>query len=206
MKLLSCLILLVSLNLFSQQFDTIIKTPVYTSYYSKSLKAPLVVTYDLFNGGGDCNRATFQFKNTTKTVMATDQDYKGSSYDRGHLCPAEDMAKSCDSLEKTFRYENCLPQTPSLNRGVMAKWENTVRKFSTKDSLRIIVGGADYRVYIGNHVFVPNYCWKIVLDKKTSKPLTILWFTNDKVAVVEELKTLKQLEKKLGYSLDNYLK
>jgi endonuclease G len=206
MKNLLLLFLLVSFGTHSQEYDTVIKTKVYTSYYSTKLKSPLLLSYDLYQGGGDCSRATFQFKNTTKIVMANEQDYKGSGYDKGHLCPAEDMAKSCDSLEHTFRFENCLPQTPSLNRGVMSKWENTIRKSSLKDSLHILVGGSDYRIFIGSKVFVPNYCWKLVLNKKTGKPLYILWFTNCSVATVEELKTIKQLEKKLGYSLDNYLK
>ena len=35
---------------------------IYTSYFSYSLKAPLYVSYDLYNGGGDYSRKNLRFK------------------------------------------------------------------------------------------------------------------------------------------------
>ena len=43
--------------------------------------------------------------------------YSGTAYDRGHMCPADDMAADTDSMAETFLTSNCAPQDSSLNRG-----------------------------------------------------------------------------------------
>jgi len=40
---------------------------------------------------------------------ASDDNYRGSGYDRGHLVPAGDLAFSRDTLEITFYYSNIPP-------------------------------------------------------------------------------------------------
>ena len=175
---------------------------IYKSYFNYALKEPLYVTYALSKGGGDCNRNenSFNFKPCAITT-ATEGDYKASGYDRGHLANAEDFAGNCDNEEKTFFYFNCVPQTVKLNRGIWKSWETKVRELSQTKDLFIIAGNIFSAKSLGkNHIGVPDYCYKIVIDKKTKVVLYCLLFPNDNSRTYSDI-TLKQLKKKLGYHL-----
>lgn len=185
----------------AQQVDKVIKTSIYKSYYSYTVKNPLYVTYTLSKGGGDCNRAKFSFKKCGEDT-ATDQDYSGSGYDKGHLANAEDFAYDCTLDELTFCYYNAMPQTVKLNRGIWKKWETTIRNLSQKQSVFVIAGGiyGNKLLKEGRSVIVPDYCYKIVVDPPTHKILYCLLFPNDDSGEVQEL-TLTQLKAKLPYPL-----
>lgn len=200
--ILTIIMCLSFLSGFSQtKHDTIIDAKVYKSYFCKAIKQPLFVTYTLYKGGGDCDRSRFRFKNDTKIPMATQKDYAASGYDQGHLVNAEDFAYDCVADEKTFRFYNCLPQTPNLNRGIWKKWETEIRKESQLEPLYIICGGQfDKKKTIGNGVWVPTHCWKVVQSVKTKKIKHVLYFENDNDAAYKELK-LAELEAILGYKI-----
>jgi endonuclease G len=201
-KLILALLLILSFSANAQiKVDTIIDTKVYKSYFCKAIKEPLYVSYILYKGGGDCDRSGFRFKNDTKLKTATQKDYAASGYDQGHLAGAEDFAYDCPSDEKTFRFYNCLPQTPNLNRGVWKKWETEIRKESQIDSLYIVCGGQfDVKQTIGNGVWVPTHCWKVVQSVKTKKIKHVLYFDNTNKATYKEI-TIAELEKILGYKI-----
>src|SRR5262245_38069533 len=117
----------------------IVDKGIYKANFSNKYCEPLYVSYFLHKGGGDCNRSSFRFKNDIDSLQtATDNDYAGSSYDKGHLANAEDFAFDCEKDELTFRYYNCLPQTANLNRGVWKKNETLIRKWSQHEKLYII--------------------------------------------------------------------
>lgn len=190
MRFLLVLFCFLSFSLFSQKVDTIINTGFYKSYFSNFYKEPLYVSTIIYKAGGSCDRSKFYFKNDAIGIKSpTLKDYVNSGYDQGHLANAADWASDCKNLEKTFRFYNALPQTPNLNRGVWKKWELQIRKLSQTDSLLVVSGGvfspSDKK--IGNGVFVPSYCWKIVVKVKESKILYVLLFENDKDAKVEEI-------------------
>jgi endonuclease G len=155
------------------------------------------VSYILYKGGGDCDRSRFHFKNdNTRAQTATDHDYEGSGYDKGHLANAEDFAFDCSNDELTFRYYNCLPQTANLNRGLWKRNETDVREWSQNEKLYIICGGYFGNTKIGNGVLVPSYCWKVVQSVATKKVLFCGWFSNTSKATLDTL-TVADLEKKL---------
>lgn len=186
--------------------DTIINAGSYKSYFSYKFKEPLYVSYVLYKGGGDCSRDGFRFKNDTKIIMAKQSDYDHSGYDEGHLANAEDFASDCPKDEKTFRFYNCLPQTPNLNRGIWKKWETGIRVESQSDSLLVICGGIfTTGKIIGDKVAVPDYCFKIVQSLKTKKVIWILFFTNKEKDSTMEFKTLEELEKFSQYQLKDLL-
>src|SRR5574343_117401 len=198
-KLIILFILIIS-NIFAQKVDTIINVGIYKSYFNISMKQCFYVTYTLSKGGGDCDRDKFRFKNDTKLKTATNKDYKGSGYDMGHMANAEDFAFDCILDEKTFRFYNCLPQTPNLNRGSWHKWENTIRDESQKDSLYILCGGrfTNKSKKIGS-IFVPNNCWKVVQHINTKEIIHILYFSNiENNNTVLEFTEIRQLEALLG--------
>lgn len=201
-------ILLLTLSLIftqivlSQTVDTIIDKGIYKSYFCKKYKEPLYVSYQLYKGGGDCDRSSFNFKNDTKIKTSTRSDYKASGYDMGHLANSEDFANDCIKDELTFRFYNCLPQTPNLNRGIWKQWETEIRDLSQRDSLYVICGGifSSKSKVIGKGVYVPDYCWKIVISMTTKKVLYVLLFTNNNNAI-ETKTTIDKLEKMGNYKI-----
>lgn len=108
-----------------------------------------------------------------KTRSATDNDYKKSGYDRGHLAPAGDMSWSEEAMSCSFYYSNMSPQTPSFNRGIWKKLEEQVRDWvSIYDTLYVVTGPVleENLPSIGsNQVSVPNYYYKVILDVKNGR-------------------------------------
>ena len=197
---------LFSVNLFSQspEVDTIIKTKIYKSYFDFETKQPLQLNYILHKGGGECNRSKFRFINDTKLPTSTVKDYAKSGFDMGHLANAEDFAYDCELDELTFRMYNCLPQYPNLNRGIWKKWETIIREESHRDSLLIICGATFTDKKIGNNVYVPEYCYKVVKSIITDDIKWVLWFKNVKedAEKYSEIITLEELERRLGFKID----
>ena len=185
------------------KIDTIIKTPIYCSYFNCGLKEPLYVKYEFFDGGGTCSRKTLRFKNDVKNLNAAKQkDYAHSGYDEGHLADAEDFASDCINEEITFRFYNCLPQTPNLNRGIWKKWETITRTQSKHDSLVVYCGGSKFDRKIGkDSIGVPRFCWKVIFIKHTNTLYKCLWFTNEQDNNSVEEITIDELKKRLEYDV-----
>ena len=183
------------------QVDTVIHEPNYTSYFSYQLHEPLYVVYKLYHGGGNCSRAGDRFKTDGLPNSATPADYKGNGFDEGHLANSKDFAYDCALQEATFRFFNCVPQSPSLNRGIWKQYETTVRKESQDDSLLIICGSIFGDKKIGpDSIAVPDYCWKIVYSLTDNHLVHCLIFPNDNSNSVESI-DVEELEKKLGYEI-----
>ena len=105
-----------------------------------------------------------------KSGTATDSDYAGSGYDRGHLAPAADMGWSSSTMAESFYYSNMSPQLPAFNRGIWKKLEELVRTWAIENEALYIVTGpvlTDGLRSIGQgKVSIPNYFYKVVLDYK----------------------------------------
>jgi endonuclease G len=186
-------LLLITILLYSYvsncQVDTIIRTDIYTSYYSFRLKNPVMVVYNLHRGGGDCSRADFHFRKDSilGKRMATPQDYAKSGYDEGHLANAEDFAFNCVYDKETFHFWNCSPQTPQLNRGIWKVLEDRVRKISETDSILILCGSIFDTQTIGSGVYVPTQCWKVVYSYTEKKVILSNIFTNTTSPVMSDI-------------------
>jgi endonuclease G len=102
------------------------------------------------------------------TITASDSDYKGTGYDRGHLAPASDMGWSSTAMEQSFYYSNMSPQNPSFNRGIWKKLEELVRTWAVENNNIYIVTGPVLKgelTSIGiDKVSVPKYYYKVILD------------------------------------------
>ena len=103
------------------------------------------------------------------TGSAQLEDYKGSGYDRGHLCPAADMAHSELAMSETFFMSNMSPQSPSFNRGIWRSLESDVRDWAVaSDTLHIVTGpilqNKQYPTIGPNNVTIPDYYYKALLD------------------------------------------
>ena len=95
----------------------------------------------------------------------TTAEYKGSGYDRGHVCPSGDRTNSQKDNSATFLMSNMLPQTADLNQHVWADLENYLRdQIEAGNEVYQIAGPTKEASRIGNgKVAVPQACWKIAV-------------------------------------------
>lgn len=103
------------------------------------------------------------------TGSATPNDYRGSGYDRGHLCPAADMGFNAQAMDETFFMSNMSPQDRHLNHGVWRELEENTRDWAKKFKKLYIVTGPilkNTRGSIGkqNKVSIPTAYYKVLVD------------------------------------------
>ena len=135
-----------------------------------------------------------------RTGTANNADYSRSGYDRGHLAPAADMSWSSAVMYESFYYSNMSPQVPAFNRGIWKRLEELVRTWAIGNDTVYVVTGPVLTTglpAIGvNHVSVPEYYYKVILDYSapgmkaigfimpnagSEKPLQAYCFTIDSV-------------------------
>lgn len=115
----------------------------------------------------------------------TTQDYKGSGWDRGHLCPAGDNKWSRQAMIESFYMTNICPQHHNLNRGDWNELEQKCRKWVKKDSCLYIVAGPIFYnrkpKTIGEHrVAVPDAFFKVILSlHKKPKAIGFIYKNNE---------------------------
>ena len=131
---------------------------------------------------GDVERSSFSFvedPNLPKPLRSSNGDYKGSSFDRGHLCPAGDAHSSPDAMKETFYLSNISPQVPELNRGLWRKLEAHVRQLTANHPVLHVYTGplylsykdsdgkryVKYQVIGNNEVAVPTHYFKAVFTQ-----------------------------------------
>ena len=196
-------ILFISFFGYAQHVDTVISTPIYKSYFDKSYKEPLYVSYTIFNAGGKESRAGMTFK-SVKDLTATAADYSHSGYDEGHLADACDFSNDKVNEESTFRFFNCVPQTPNLNRGIWKHYETLIRNESQTDTLLVICGG--YNFTLIDKLYVPSVCFKVVQNMRTKEITHCTVFTNKMQGNNVQDISLVDLLKRSGYAINLLLR
>lgn len=100
------------------------------------------------------------------TKSADWRNYKGSGYDRGHLCPAGDRRFLEQAYNETFYTSNISPQDREFNAGIWNRLEQKTRYWCKKyGDLTVITGGVLERGLdeIGSEdVDVPDQFYKII--------------------------------------------
>jgi DNA/RNA endonuclease G (NUC1) len=100
------------------------------------------------------------------TFTAIDQNgYRGSGYDRGHMCPSADRNADLNDNRVTFYMTNMVPQTADNNQGVWASFETYCRSLAASGNELLIISGPSGfgGSTIASGVAIPGYTWKIVL-------------------------------------------
>lgn len=109
-----------------------------------------------------------------KTKSADWRNYKGSGYDRGHLCPAGDRRFSEQAYNETFYTSNISPQDRDFNAGVWNRLELQVRDWARRyDELFVVTGGVlepGLKEIGEEDVDVPRYYYKIIARGESSDP------------------------------------
>jgi endonuclease G len=117
----------------------------FTLSYSEDHEQAEWVAYELTRARLNENWAerpnTFRPDPEVRTESATPRDYNASGYDRGHLCPAADMAFDAAAIDETFFMSNISPQVPAFNVGVWRELEELTRDWARKFERLYVVTG-----------------------------------------------------------------
>lgn len=146
----------------------IVRHTYYTLSFNSRHKQANWVYYTLeLEGKERVAERTDRFREDKKVPSgsAKPSDYIKSGYDRGHLCPAADMAHSAEAMEETFLMSNISPQLPVFNRGIWKSLEKLVRDWGEKERIYIVTGPVfkDNKGKIGRTgVTVPGFFYKVV--------------------------------------------
>lgn len=106
-------------------------------------------------------------------------DYKGSGYDRGHMCPAADNKYSEQAMKESFLMTNMCPQNHTLNAESWERLEKACRRWAGRWGDVYVVCGPVFqgheRKTIGkeHEVRVPDGFFKAVLCMQPGKEKSI---------------------------------
>lgn len=159
------------INLEPVSSGQVVHHSYYTFAYSEENEQARWVFYQLTSNdltGTQSRTDDFRADPAVTTGSATLDDYKGSGYDRGHLCPAGDMNRNMTAMSESFFLSNMSPQTAGFNRGIWSTAEEQVRKWTMKYQKLYIVTGPIFKSNLGSigvdRVTVPGYFYKIIFD------------------------------------------
>ncbi len=147
--------------------DFLVERPQFALSYNKDLGGPNWVSWHIDASTlGDTQRGDFR----PDSLLPPDwqirpSDYRGSGYDRGHVCPSGDRTATEEDNDATFVMSNMLPQTAALNQHVWKTLEDYSRELvSQNNELYIVAGGDGSKERIGRgKINVPKQYWKIAV-------------------------------------------
>ena len=106
----------------------------------------------------------------------TTQDYEGSGFDRGHMCPHADRQNDAEAAKSTFVMTNIVPQSEANNERGWEQFESYCRSLVKSQDKELYVvagpqgkGGASRNGYLevirakDGDVVVPAKTWKVVM-------------------------------------------
>lgn len=144
----------------------------YTVSYNQKLKLPNWVFWHLTKerADGDVKRPGNAWQEDMDVLepRANSDDYRGSGWSRGHMCPAGDNKWDTEAMRETFLYTNICPQDARLNSGDWNEIEIQCRRWAQKyGDIYIVCGPVLYnkvnRTIGVNQVVVPDAFFKVVL-------------------------------------------
>lgn len=152
-------------------YETILNRKGYVVSYNQNLKIPNWVAWRLTSEHVDGNVKRFNGyleDEDVPTPRATPEDYKGSVWSHGHMCPAGDNKWDRKAMWETFLLTNMCPQDRSLNSGLWNRIEMDCRKWAKKyGSVYIVCGpvllNKKHETIGANRVVVPEAFFKVIL-------------------------------------------
>ncbi|MDR1646104.1 MAG: DNA/RNA non-specific endonuclease [Tannerellaceae bacterium] len=125
---------------------------------------------------------------------ATNEDYRQSGYDKGHLAPAGDMKWSLQAMQESFYFTNICPQNKSLNTGIWNALEMQCRKWATHYGSVLIITGPvieNNLKRLGKHrVGIPNAFYKIICIPSEKKPKGIGFLFENKNYIQTSIRSM----------------
>lgn len=155
-------------------FDNyLIQRTAYTMSYNRTKNSPNWVAWRLDTSWiGGSGRGDFAPDTSLPQgwYQVQPNDYSGSNYDRGHMCPSGDRTISSEINNQTFLMSNIVPQLAANNQGPWADLENYCRTLASQGNELYIISGPNGNIgTIGanqdpaKRIVVPESTWKVVL-------------------------------------------
>ena len=122
-------------------------------------------TSDSIIGNVGC---TYYEDTDVPSPRATNEDYRGSGWSRGHMCPAGDNKWDPKAMRESNLLTNICPQHESMNSGLWNVIERDSRKWAKKyGSVYIVCGpvllNKEHETIGNNKVVVPEAFFKVIL-------------------------------------------
>ena len=151
--------------------EQILVRKAYTVSYNKETKCPNWVAWELTSShaDGDLPRDSKYYEDEDVPLpRATNEDYRGSGWTRGHMCPAGDNKWDADAMRESNLLTNMCPQHASLNSGLWNVIERDCRKWAKAyGDLYIVCGpvllNREHETIGMNKVVVPEAFFKVIL-------------------------------------------
>lgn len=189
--------------------EQILVRKAYTVSYNKNTKCPNWVAWHLTSNhaDGDCPRySKYDEDMEVPAPRTTNEDYRGSGWTRGHMCPAGDCKWDAKAMSESFLLTNMCPQDKSLNSGLWNRIEMDCRKWAKKyGSVYIVCGPVLYNKEhetIGvNKVVVPEAFYKVILCLQ-GKPKAIGFVVKNNAGTKKKdqyVNTVDEVERITGY-------
>jgi endonuclease G len=106
-------------------------------------------------------------------ATASDEDYRNSGFDRGHMAPAADMKWSHKAMRESFYFSNICPQNQKMNSGIWNTLERKSRTWASDKEAVYIVSGpvikGNLRHLGKNRVAVPEQFYKVICTVSNNK-------------------------------------
>lgn len=141
----------------------------YVVSYNEDTKVANWVAYELkkeeLSGTGDRKTMRFVKDSNVNVSQASDEDYRGSMWRKGHLAPAADFKTDDNTMLDTFFFTNCAPQNDKFNNSKWNQLEDRVRGWARHyGSIYVVTGpiiGDNIYGTLGNsHIVIPDAYFK----------------------------------------------
>lgn len=151
--------------------EIVLHRTAYIVSYNKETKLPNWVAWNLtanHTDGPYRRLGNFYEDQEVPLPRATNDDYRGSGWSRGHMCPAGDNKWNEQAMFDTFSLTNVCPQDANLNSGLWNSIEMDCRRWARKYGDIFIVCGPVFfdkeieRIGAGQ-IAVPDAFFKVVL-------------------------------------------
>lgn len=152
--------------------ELILQRRGYTVSYNQKLRLPNWVFWHLTKEriAGEVRRPgnAWQEDFEVPAPRVNSDDYRGTGWSRGHMCPAGDNKSDSVAMYETFLYTNICPQNALLNSGDWNEIEIACRRWAEKYGAIYIVCGPvfykqEHRSIGTNKVVVPEAFFKVVM-------------------------------------------
>ncbi|NWY96943.1 NUCG Endonuclease, partial [Loxia curvirostra] len=191
-------------------------------YDSRSRSALWVIEQlnrDTLSGASDRSACDFQEDDSVHEYhRATNADYRGSGFDRGHLAAAANHRWSQKAMRDTFYLSNIAPQNPHLNQNAWNNLEKYCRSLAKNNRNVYVCTGplflprmepdgkmyVKYQVIGKNNVAVPTHFFKVLILEKESGEIELRSYVmpnspvDDKIPLERFLVPIESIERASG--------
>lgn len=189
--------------------EQIIKKKAYIVSYNKDSKTPNWVAWHLtaeHTDGPNRRLGNFHEEEDVPVPRATLDDFRGSGWSRGHMCPAGDNKWDETAMFESFSLVNVCPQDASLNSGLWNSIEIDCRKWANRFGDVYIVCGPllynkEHETIGANKVVVPEAFYKVILCLQ-GRPKAIGFVVKNNAGTKKKdqyVNTVDEVERITGY-------